>query len=228
MPFLPSKLGNNLKPMEAQDFGKCRSWGALYQKGPIGRRNFFISASDSLWLYQSSSNNTLHLPEHVPHNTPHMSNSIPARTNVKAVCYSSSSSLIISKLWTVTDCRGESYQHRQGDRICWSWYTAHRDSVQGISKGGKAEGIAGTSSYKDQQIPQTDCNCMKLFCKRKYKQNRSYLQFHSSHWNAAYIFRRLRKRGIIYVYLEDIVKARREGRKILFCHFWDQARGFAK
>lgn len=98
MPFLPSKLGNNLKPVKAQDFGKCRSWG---------RRNFFISASDSLGLYQSSSSNTLHLPEHLPHNTPHTSDSIPARTNVKAVCYSSSSSLIISKLWTVTDCWGE-------------------------------------------------------------------------------------------------------------------------
>lgn len=123
MPFHPSKLGNNLKPTKAQDFGKCRSWGALYPKGPIGRRNFFISAPDSLWLYQSSSSrNTLHLPEHVPHSTPHVRDSIPARTNVKAVCYSSSSSLIILKLWTVTDCWGESYQHRQGERICYSWY----------------------------------------------------------------------------------------------------------
>lgn len=201
--------------------------GSTVSKG-ANKEKEFISVSASLWLCQSSSSNTLHLPEHVPCNTPHMSYSIPARTNVKAVCYSSSSSLITAKLWTVTDCWGESFQHRQGGRICYSWYAAHRDSVQGISKGGKAEGIAGISSYKDQQIPQTDCNCMKLFCKREYERNRSYLQFHSSHWNATYIFRRLRKMGIIYVYLEDTGKARREGRRILFCQLWDQASGLAK
>lgn len=224
MPFLPSKLGNNLKRVTAQDSGKCRSWGAWYQKGPIGRRNFFISASDSLWLYQSSSSNTLHLPEHVPHSTPHMSDSIPARTNVKAVCYSSSSSLIISKLWTVTDCWGELPAP-----------TGREDLLQLIcgAKRQRARDLPGRKNRRNCRhfILQGSTNptdCMKLLCKGKYERNRGYLQFHRSHWNATGIFRRLRKKGIIYVYLEDTEKARREGRKILFCRFWDQASGLAK
>lgn len=41
---------------------------------------------------------------------------------------------------------------------------------------------------KDQQIPQTDCNYMTLFCKRK-DEGKKLLQFYRSQWNETYIFR---------------------------------------
>lgn len=39
---------------------------------------------------------------------------------------------------------------------------------------------------------------------------------------------RKKKKDVIYVTLEDVKKARREERRILFCQFRDQASGFAK